>query len=168
MTGGTLTLTDTSSSLTANIQMTGLYSSSSFTLAHDSGTGTLVKFAAAAGMAIRVRETRHEHIEMDGRQIRLGRRGQLEPGWRTGRKLRRRDNHRSAGRLGLDRDGVFDHRFVRPRLRVGGKINKVTSSLNNTGHLYVEGGNYFNIGGKLTDSGYLSMATTPRLRRRTR
>ena len=44
-TGGTLTLTDTSSSLTANIQMTGDYSNKSFTLAPDSGTGTLVKFA---------------------------------------------------------------------------------------------------------------------------
>jgi hypothetical protein len=41
-TGGTLTLTDTS--LTANIQMTGDYSNSSFSLAPDSGTGTLVKF----------------------------------------------------------------------------------------------------------------------------
>jgi hypothetical protein len=45
MTGGTLTLTDTRLSLTANIQMTGDYSKSSFTLAPDSGTGTLVKFA---------------------------------------------------------------------------------------------------------------------------
>ena len=43
-TGGTLTLTDTSLSLTANIQMTGDYSNKSFTLAPDSGTGTLVKF----------------------------------------------------------------------------------------------------------------------------
>ena len=43
-TGGTLTLTDTSSSLTANILMTGDYSNKSFTLAPDSGTGTLVKF----------------------------------------------------------------------------------------------------------------------------
>ena len=43
-TGGTLTLTD-DGSLTANIQMTGDYSNSSFTLAPDSGTGTLVKFA---------------------------------------------------------------------------------------------------------------------------
>ena len=43
-TGGTLTLTDTSSSLTANIQMTGHYSKSDFTLAPDSGSGTLVKF----------------------------------------------------------------------------------------------------------------------------
>ena len=42
-TGGTLTLTD--ASLTANIQMTGVYSDKSFTLAPDSGTGTLVKFA---------------------------------------------------------------------------------------------------------------------------
>ena len=41
-TGGTLTLHD--ASLTANILMTGDYSNSSFTLAHDSGTGTLVKF----------------------------------------------------------------------------------------------------------------------------
>ncbi len=44
MTGGTLTLTDTSLSLTANILMTGDYSKSSFALAPDSGTGTLVKF----------------------------------------------------------------------------------------------------------------------------
>ena len=44
-TGGTLTLTDTSPSLTANILMTGDYSNKSFTLAPDSGTGTLVKFA---------------------------------------------------------------------------------------------------------------------------
>jgi hypothetical protein len=42
MTGGTLTLTDTS--LTANILMTGVYTKSDFTLAPDSGTGTLVKF----------------------------------------------------------------------------------------------------------------------------
>jgi hypothetical protein len=41
-TGGTLTLQD--GSLTANIQMTGDYSKSSFSLAPDSGTGTLVKF----------------------------------------------------------------------------------------------------------------------------
>jgi hypothetical protein len=41
-TGGTLTLDD--GSLTANIRMTGDYSSSSFSLAPDSGTGTLVKF----------------------------------------------------------------------------------------------------------------------------
>jgi hypothetical protein len=40
-TGGTLTLHD--ASLTANIQMTGNYSNSDFTLAPDSGTGTLVK-----------------------------------------------------------------------------------------------------------------------------
>jgi hypothetical protein len=43
-TGGKLTLTDTSQSLTANILMTGVYSNSDFTLAPDSGTGTLVKF----------------------------------------------------------------------------------------------------------------------------
>ena len=43
-TGGTLTLTDTSLGLTANILMTGVYSNKSFSLAHDSGTGTLVKF----------------------------------------------------------------------------------------------------------------------------
>ena len=42
-TGGTLTLTD--GGLTANILMTGDYSNKSFTLAPDSGTGTLVKFA---------------------------------------------------------------------------------------------------------------------------
>jgi fibronectin-binding autotransporter adhesin len=41
-TGGTLTLHD--GSLTANILMTGDYSNSSFALAPDSGTGTLVKF----------------------------------------------------------------------------------------------------------------------------
>ena len=44
VTGGTLTLTDTAANLTANILMTGDYSNSSFSLAHDSGTGTLVKF----------------------------------------------------------------------------------------------------------------------------
>jgi hypothetical protein len=43
-TGGTLTLTDAAAHLTANIQMTGHYSNSDFTLAPDSGTGTLVKF----------------------------------------------------------------------------------------------------------------------------
>jgi hypothetical protein len=42
MTGGTLTLQD--GSLTANILMTGVYTKSDFTLAPDSGTGTLVKF----------------------------------------------------------------------------------------------------------------------------
>jgi hypothetical protein len=41
-TGGTLALHD--ASLTANIQMTGVYTKSDFTLAPDSGTGTLVKF----------------------------------------------------------------------------------------------------------------------------
>jgi len=41
-TGGTLSLHD--GSLTANILMTGDYSKSSFTLTHDSGTDTLVKF----------------------------------------------------------------------------------------------------------------------------
>jgi Hyphally regulated cell wall protein N-terminal len=40
-TGGTLTLHD--ASLIANILMAGVYSNSSFTLAPDSGTGTLVK-----------------------------------------------------------------------------------------------------------------------------
>jgi hypothetical protein len=44
-TGGTLTLHDASSKLTANILMTGHYTNSDFTLAPDSGTGTLVKFA---------------------------------------------------------------------------------------------------------------------------
>jgi hypothetical protein len=43
-TGGTLTLHDTTSSLTANIHLTGVYAKSDFTLAPDSGTGTLVKF----------------------------------------------------------------------------------------------------------------------------
>ena len=43
-TGGTLMLTDTSQTLTANILMTGDYSKSSFTLAPDSGIGTLVKY----------------------------------------------------------------------------------------------------------------------------
>ena len=44
-TGGTLTLTDTSqSNLTANIQMTGVYTTTDFSLVADSGTGTLVKF----------------------------------------------------------------------------------------------------------------------------
>ena len=42
-TGGTLTLHD--ASLTANILMTRVYTKSDFTLAPDSGTGTLVKFA---------------------------------------------------------------------------------------------------------------------------
>jgi hypothetical protein len=41
-TGGTLTLHD--KSLTANILMTGVYTNSGFTLAPDSGTGTLIKF----------------------------------------------------------------------------------------------------------------------------
>jgi hypothetical protein len=40
--GGTLTLRD--GGLTAHIHMTGVYSNSDFTLAPDSGTGTLVKF----------------------------------------------------------------------------------------------------------------------------
>jgi hypothetical protein len=43
-TGGTLTLTDSTDSLTANILMTGVYKHSDFSLAQDSGTGTLVKF----------------------------------------------------------------------------------------------------------------------------
>jgi hypothetical protein len=43
-TGGTLTLTDKSLNLTANILMRGVYTNSDFTLAPDSGTGTLVKF----------------------------------------------------------------------------------------------------------------------------
>jgi hypothetical protein len=43
-TGGTLTLTDKGLNLTANILMEGVYSNSDFTLAPDSGTGTLVKF----------------------------------------------------------------------------------------------------------------------------
>jgi hypothetical protein len=42
--GGTLTLHDSTDSLTANIHMTGSYTNASFALAHDSGTGTLVKF----------------------------------------------------------------------------------------------------------------------------
>jgi hypothetical protein len=43
-TGGTLTLTDKSLGLTAHILMTGSYSNSSFSLGHDSGTGSLVSF----------------------------------------------------------------------------------------------------------------------------
>jgi hypothetical protein len=43
-TGGTLTLTDSTDSLTANILMTGVYTKSDFSLVADSGTGTLVKF----------------------------------------------------------------------------------------------------------------------------
>jgi hypothetical protein len=42
--GGTLTLTDSTDNLTANIHMTGSFSNSSFALAPDHGTGTLVKF----------------------------------------------------------------------------------------------------------------------------
>jgi hypothetical protein len=43
-TGGTLTLTNTSQNLTASIQMTGVYTTTDFSLVADSGTGTLVKF----------------------------------------------------------------------------------------------------------------------------
>jgi hypothetical protein len=43
-TGGTLTLHDSSQSLTAHIHLTGDYSHSDFTLARDHGTGTLVNF----------------------------------------------------------------------------------------------------------------------------
>jgi hypothetical protein len=43
-TGGTLTLTDSADSLTANIHLTGNYSNSDFRLVADHGTGTLVKF----------------------------------------------------------------------------------------------------------------------------
>ena len=43
-TGGTLTLHDETDGLTANIHLHGSYSNSDFTLAPDSGTGTLVKF----------------------------------------------------------------------------------------------------------------------------
>jgi hypothetical protein len=42
--GGTLTLHDQTDGLTANIHLTGGYTKSDFTLAPDSGTGTLVKF----------------------------------------------------------------------------------------------------------------------------
>jgi hypothetical protein len=46
-----------------------------------------------------------EQIGMDGRhQFGLGWRGQLEPGWHTGRGLKRRNNHRGPGRFGRDRD----------------------------------------------------------------
>jgi hypothetical protein len=48
-TGGTLTLTDKSLSLTAHILMAGVYTNSDFALAPDSGTGTLVKFVCAGG-----------------------------------------------------------------------------------------------------------------------
>jgi hypothetical protein len=43
-TGGTLTLHDQTDGLTANTHLTGHYTNSDFTLAPDSGTGTLVKF----------------------------------------------------------------------------------------------------------------------------
>jgi len=98
---------------------------------------------------------------MDGRrQFGLGRRRQLEPSRRTGRKLGRHNSHRGCGRLGLDRDGEFDHRFVLPRLRVGG--NEYGHHLPGRGHLRVDhnggaGGTILNIGGTLTDSGYLSI-----------
>ena len=42
--GGTLTLHDSTDSLTANIHLTGVYTNANFKLAPDSGTGTLVKF----------------------------------------------------------------------------------------------------------------------------
>jgi hypothetical protein len=45
-TGGTLTLHDQTDGLTANILIGGDHSASNFTLAPDSGTGTLVKFVA--------------------------------------------------------------------------------------------------------------------------
>jgi hypothetical protein len=43
-TGGTLSLHDSTSGLTASIHLTGTYPSSDFALAPDHGTGTLVKF----------------------------------------------------------------------------------------------------------------------------
>jgi hypothetical protein len=109
---------------------------------------------------------RHEQIDMDGRrQFGSGRRGQLEPGWRAGPKLGRRNNHRDAvasASIGTV-NSITDSSYL--SFESAG-TNTVTTFLDNTGHLYVdakggEGGTILNIGGALTDSGalYLGNAT---------
>ena len=113
-------------------------------------------------MAIKVRETHHEQIDMDGRrQFGLGRRGQLEPGWHTGRKLGRHDSHGDAvasASIGTV-NSITDSSDLSFELA---GTNTVTTFLDNTGHLRVddnggEGGTILNIGGTLTNSGSLSI-----------
>ncbi len=102
---------------------------------------------------------------MDGRrQFGLGRRGQLEPGWRTGRRLGRHDSQRDAVALASASIGtvnsITDSSDL--SLQVGG---------NEYGHHHPrqhrspvrrrmmagEGGTILNIGGTLTNSHYLSI-----------
>ena len=87
-----------------------------------------------------------------GRQFGLERPGQLEPGWRTGRKLGRHDSHRRAvasasiGTVNSITD-LSDLRF-----RSAG-TNTVTTFLDNSGELRVDrkggaGGTILNIAGR--------------------
>ena len=73
----------------------------------------------------------------------------------------RHNSHRGCGRFGLDRDGQFDHQFVRPPLQRA-ETNTVAAFLDNSGDLRVDckggaGGTILNIGGTLTNSGDLSI-----------
>ena len=96
---------------------------------------------------------------MDGRrQFGLGRRGQLEPGWRTGRKLGRHNSQRGRGRLASASIGTVNSITDSSDLSFeSAGTNTVTTFLDNTGHLHVdanggEGGTILNIGGTLTNS----------------
>ena len=98
-------------------------------------------------------------------QYELGHRGQLEPGWHTGRKVGRPNNQRDAGRLGLDRDGGFDHRFVRSSTSSRRERIRSPPTSNNTGYLFVdynggEGGTSLNIKGTLTNTGQIYIGNT--------
>ena len=110
MTGGTLTLTDTFEPDRQHPDDRPLFQLEFHPRPRQrdrhAGEVRLSGQSCGHGLATKARETRHEHIDMDGPSMRIGRRGQLEPGWRSGRKLGCRDSRRGAGRgrCGLDRD----------------------------------------------------------------
>ena len=75
---------------------------------------------------------------MDGRrQFGLGRRGQLEPGWQTGRKLGRRNSHRAS--VASASIGTVNSITDSSNLSFeSAGTNTVTTFLDNTGHLSVD------------------------------
>ena len=102
---------------------------------------------------------------MDGRrQFGLGRRGELEPGRRAGRKLGRHNSHRvpvASASIGTV-NSITDSSDLSFELA---GTNTVTTVLDDTGHLKVdakggEGGTILNIGETLTNGGSLVIGNT--------
>ena len=117
-------------------------------------------------MAIKVRETHHEPIDLDGRrQFGLGRPGQLEPGWRTGRNLGRRNSQRGPPVASASIGTVNSITNSSDLSFESAGTNTVTTFLDDAGHLWVdpnagEGGTILNIGGTLTNSNHLVIGNT--------